>query len=119
MIARSTFLCSAGIAAPNRSRYPSPYRRNTSATVGMRLLRHHPLDRRSRLFLAQRRQMEVDHGGLQRAVPQVLLDQPQVDAGFKQVGGVAVTERVNRDRLAEVELLHHPAHRPLDTGTLH
>src|SRR2546421_5202047 len=85
-MARSPFLCSAGIAAPNRSRYPSPYRRNTSATVGMGRLRHHALDRGARLFLAQRRQMEVDHGGRQRAVPQILLDQPQVDPGFEQGG---------------------------------
>src|SRR4051812_4696225 len=34
--------------------------------------------------------MEIDHGGLERVVAQVLLDQPQVDPGFEQVRRVAV-----------------------------
>ena len=99
-IARSTFLCSAGIVAPNRSRYSPPYRRTTSATVGIGQGPIKLLDPGDRLLLAHRGQMEVDHRGLQRAVAEVLLDQPQVDAGFEQVGGVAVPQRVDRDRLA-------------------
>ena len=35
VIACSTFLCSLGMVAPNRSRYCPPYRRKTSAMVGM------------------------------------------------------------------------------------
>ena len=35
VIARSTFLCSGGMVAPNCSRYSPPYRRSTSATVGI------------------------------------------------------------------------------------
>ena len=34
-IAARTFLCAAGIVAPNRWRYAPPYRRTTSATEGM------------------------------------------------------------------------------------
>ena len=34
-MSRRTFLCPAGIVAPNRSRYSGPYRRTTSATDGM------------------------------------------------------------------------------------
>ena len=51
---------------------------------------HQGLDPGDRLLLARRGQMEVDHRRLQRAVSEVLLDQPQVDAGFEQVGGVAM-----------------------------
>ena len=36
-------------------------------------------------FLAHRGQVQVDGGAHQRAVPQVLLDLPQVDAGFEQM----------------------------------
>ncbi len=53
---------------------------------------HQLLDPGEGLLLAHRGQMEVDHRGLQRAVAQVLLDQPQVDAGFEQVRGVAVPQ---------------------------
>jgi hypothetical protein len=95
MIALRTFLCSAGIVAPNRSRYSGPYCRNTSATVGIGLLRHQLGDGGPRLFLTEGRPMEVDHRRLQGAVPQILLDQPQVDAGLEQVGVIAVAQRLN------------------------
>jgi hypothetical protein len=35
------------------------------------------------LFLAQQRQVEINHGGLQRAVSQVLLNEPEAHAGFE------------------------------------
>jgi hypothetical protein len=34
--------------------------------------------------------MEIDHRRVQRAVAEVLLNQAEIDAGFQQVGGVAV-----------------------------
>ena len=51
---------------------------------------HQLLDPGERLLVAHLREMEVDHRGLQRAVAQVLLDQPQVDSRLEQVRGVAV-----------------------------
>ena len=86
------------------------HRRAESLEIGRAVPPHHVGDGRHRttppsasrsgagLFLAQRRQMEIDHRGLQRAVTQVLLDQPEVDSGLEQVGGIAVPERVDRDR---------------------
>ena len=90
-MARSTFLCSAGIVAPNRSRYSAPYRRTTSATVGMAQGPINASIRATACSWLDRGQMEVDHRRLQRTVAEVLLDQPQVDAGFEQVGGVAMS----------------------------
>ena len=52
---------------------------------------HQGLDPLAGLFLADGGQMEIDHGGLQRAVAEVLLDQPEVDAGFEQVGCVTMS----------------------------
>ena len=49
--------------------------------------------------------MEIDHRGLQGTVTQVLLDQAQVHAGLEQVRRVTVPERVDRNPLAEAELL--------------
>ena len=95
MIVLRTFLCSAGIVAPNRSRYAGPYRRSTSATVGIGLLRHQLGDGGPRLFLTQGRQMEIDRRRLQGAVTQILLDQSQVDPRFEQVRRVAVAQRLH------------------------
>ena len=61
---------------------------------------HQLVDPGDRLLLAHRGEMEVDHRRVQRAVAQVLLDQPQVDPGLEKMGGVAVTQRVDRHRLA-------------------
>ena len=71
---------------------------------------HQLVDPRDRLLLADGGQMEVDHRGLQRAVAEVLLDQPEVDARLEQVGGVAVPQGVDRDGLAPAQLAHHPLH---------
>ena len=40
-------------------------------------------------------QMRVDAGGGRRAMAQPLLNQPQVDAGFQQMGGPGVAQRVH------------------------
>src|SRR5271165_4127947 len=107
------------MVAPNRSRYCPPYRRSTSATVGMGLWFHQLVDHGDRLLLADGGEMEVDHRRWQRAVAQVLLDQPQVDASLQKMGGVAVPQRVDRQRLAPAQLLHHPLHRMLYTVLRH
>src|SRR5258708_37915191 len=60
--------------------------------------------------------MEIDHCGLQGTVPEILLDEAQVDAGFEQMRGVAVPERVNRDPLAEAELPYNTFHRAVNAG---
>ena len=62
---------------------------------------HQRLDPVAGLLVAGGGEVEVDHRGLQRAVAEVLLDQPEVDPGFEQMGRVAMSQRVDRDGLAE------------------
>ena len=42
------------------------------------------------IFGALLREVEVDHGGLEPAMSQIALNDSGIDAGFKQVRGVAV-----------------------------
>ena len=119
MMALRTFWCSAGIVAPNRSRYSGPYGRNTSATVGIGLLRHQLVDGGPRLFLAQGSQMEIDHRRLQGTVTQILLDQSQVDPRFEPVRRVTMSQSVDCDPLAESQLFHHAFHHPVNAGARH
>lgn len=37
----------------------------------------------------------VEGGGLGARMPEVFLDEPEIDAGFQKMGGVAVAERVD------------------------
>jgi len=43
--------------------------------------------------------MEVDHDGLDVGVAEILLDDPQVDPGLQEMGGVGVAEGVDGDAL--------------------
>jgi hypothetical protein len=82
----------------------------TSAREGMagaRLL-HQIFEGGDGVLLALRGQMQIQRGGLERLVAEVLLDLAEVDAGLKQVGGVAVAQGVDGDPLREAELADHP-----------
>ncbi len=46
-------------------------------------------------------QMQVNHGGGQTAVAQILLDAPDVDTCFEQMGGVAVAKGVDGDTFCD------------------
>ena len=46
-------------------------------------------------------QMEVNHRSFYVGVPQVFLDDQQVDASLQEMGGVRVTQRVNGDMLVQ------------------
>jgi len=41
-------------------------------------------------------QVQIDHGGLDLLVPQQLLDGVEMSAGFQEMGGEAVTQRMDR-----------------------
>jgi hypothetical protein len=60
--------------------------------------------------------MEVEGGGLERVVAEVLLDEAQIDTGLEQVRGVAVAQGVDRDALSEAELPDHAPHGALHAG---
>jgi len=50
-------------------------------------------------------EVEVDHGRVQTAVAQILLDATDVDAGFQQMSRIAVPEGMNGDAMFDVKLL--------------
>ena len=54
-------------------------------------------------------QVEVEHGGVQAVMAEVLLDATDIDAGFQEMGGIAVAEGMNGDALFELELLKNPS----------
>src|SRR4030042_283472 len=41
--------------------------------------------------------MQIDHGRFQLAMSHISLDDPQVNTGFKQMGGIRMPEGVNGD----------------------
>lgn len=59
-------------------------------------------------------EMEVDHGGIQTAMAEILLNAPDVDPGLQQMGGIRVPEGVDGNALFDVELFEHPSQGALD-----
>ena len=51
---------------------------------------HERIDVGERIFLPLVGQVQIDHGGLQAGVPQILLNEAQVDPGLEQMGGIGV-----------------------------
>ena len=45
--------------------------------------------------------MEIGHRGLELAVTEITLDCPNVDSGFQEMGGIGVTQGVNRSPLSD------------------
>ena len=61
------------------------------------------------VFMPLGGEMEIDHGGLQTGMPQILLDAFDIDTGFQQMGGIAVPEGMDGDPLFDIELFDNPA----------
>jgi len=66
---------------------------------------------------SSRGEVSVDGGGLRAGVAQVFLDQSEIDAGFEQVGGVTVAERVDVGALVDAARLDRSHERALETGS--
>jgi len=64
-------------------------------------------------------EVEVDHGRVQTAMAQILLDTTDVDAGFQQMSRIAVAEGVNGDAFCDSELFEHASQCPLHRGFRH
>lgn len=90
MIASITRACDPGIVSPNSAMYAAPWRRNISWMAPMSQALHERVDVGDRIFLPIAGQVQIDHGRLQAAVPQILLDDAQVDTGFEQMGGIGM-----------------------------
>jgi len=66
---------------------------------------HHRVDDIIGMLMALGGEVEVDHGRVQTAVAQILLDATDVDAGFQQMSRIAVPEGMNGDAMFDVKLL--------------
>ena len=62
-------------------------------------------------------QVGVDGRGLRAIVPQVVLDQAEIDAGFEKMRGVTVAERVDVGPLVDAARLDRSHERALETGS--
>ena len=75
---------------------------------------HQPVDRFERGIAEFAGEMGVDRGGPGTGVAEVVRDQAEVDAGFEEMGGVAVAERVHVGALAHAALLDGAAEGALE-----
>ena len=60
---------------------------------------HYLIDQQAGILLAFLGKVEIDHGGFELGMAHVSLDDPQVDAGFEEMGGIGMAEGVNGDPL--------------------
>ena len=65
---------------------------------------HQVVDNAVGMFVALSCKMEVDHGGVQAAVPQILLDPTDIDACLQEVSGIGMSQGMNGDPFCELKL---------------
>jgi hypothetical protein len=80
---------------------------------------HQGIDDAIGMLMALSCEMEIDHGGVQGIVAEVFLDSTDVDAGLKEMSGIAVPECVNGDSFCEFELFKNASQSPLNGGIAH
>ena len=51
---------------------------------------HHGIDNVIGILQAFVGKMEIDHGGLDVGVTEILLDDPKIDSGFEQMSGIGM-----------------------------
>ena len=72
------------------------------------------------VFLPCVGEVERDHGGFELGMPQGALDEARIDAGFKEMGGVRMSESMDSDTgLGEPGSLFGGAEGALDPGATH
>ena len=65
-------------------------------------------------------EVEVEHGGFELGMPQVALDEPRIDPGFQQMGGIRMPEGMDGDtHFSDTGALFGFAEGALDTGATH
>ena len=81
---------------------------------------HYLIDQQAGILLAFLGKVEIDHGGFELGMAHVSLDDPQVDSGFEEMGGIGVAQGVNGDPFFSDACSNlGPTQGPLDTAFGH
>jgi hypothetical protein len=68
---------------------------------------HQGIDDAICMFMALSGKVEVDHGGVQTAMAQILLDTSDINTGLQKMSGIAVPEGMNGDALFNIKLFYY------------
>jgi hypothetical protein len=92
----------------------------TESHVYGRQASHEAVDAPGGIVVAEVGDVQVDHGIYQRGVAEVLLDDADVHAGFEQVCGIGMPQRMDRCMLLDLrQLLENLTHGPLHRAHRH
>jgi len=80
---------------------------------------HQFIDDAIGMLMALCSEVEIDHGGVQAVMAQILLDATDVDPGFQQMSSIAVPEGMNGDTFCEFKLFKYASQRTLHRGIAH
>jgi hypothetical protein len=81
---------------------------------------HESIEARVGVFRPFVGEVEGEHGGCELGMPQVALDEPRIDTGFQQMGGIRMPEGRNGDaHFGDTGSLFGCAEGALDTGATH
>jgi len=89
---------------------------SASSGIAELQIRHEPVDDRGGRLESRLGQLGVDHGSLGVGVAQDLLDDAEIDALFQQVGGVGMTQGMDRGPLVDPGLGERLLEGNLHTG---
>jgi hypothetical protein len=73
---------------------------------------HQGVDDAIGMFMPPGGEMEIDHGGVEAIVAEVLLDAADVNACFQEMGGIAVPQGMDGDAFGEFKLFKHSSQSP-------
>ena len=81
---------------------------------------HESIEARVGVFMPFVGEVEGEHGGFELGMPQVALDEPRIDPGFQQMGGIRMPEGRDGDtHFSDTGALFGFAEGALDTGATH